>query len=220
MYDTKVAGHENWNNAANIGDVTNIAKDAADAVKAQSGKNITVDSNNKVNLNDHITMGDANNKAQQVDINGNAATITAGDGANKVTIDGSKGQVQVGGDDGIKIGNHEANDKNLTVYDKDGKATTQTDKAGKYITNLDNKTWNSNGSYVSGRGATEDQLHQVETNTNQKFDQVNNRIDAVDKHHTEVTVNGGTAAGTNGAYSDGNLQLAEKTGDDAEDLRS
>ena len=218
MYDTKVAGHENWNNAANIGDVTNIAKDAADAVKAQSGKNITVDSNNKVNLNDHITMGDANNKAQQVDINGNAATITAGDGANKVTIDGSKGQVQVGGDDGIKIGNHEANDKNLTVYDKDGKATTQTDKAGKYITNLDNKTWNSNGSYVSGRGATEDQLHQVETNTNQKFDQVNNRIDAVDKHHTEVTVNGGTAAGTNGAYSDGNLQLAEKTGDDGQKI--
>lgn len=85
MYDTKVAGHENWNNAANIGDVTNIAKDAAEAVKAQSGKNITVDSNNKVNLNDHITMGDDTNKAQQVDINGNAATITAGDGANKVT---------------------------------------------------------------------------------------------------------------------------------------
>ncbi|WP_287065394.1 YadA-like family protein [Megasphaera sp.] len=218
MYDTKVAGHENWNNAANIGDVTNIAKDAADAVKAQSGKNITVDSNNKVNLNDHITMGDANNKAQQVDINGNAATITAGDGANKVTIDGSKGQVQVGGDDGIKIGNHEANDKNLTVYDKDGKATTQTDKAGKYITNLDNKTWNSNGSYVSGRGATEDQLHQVETNTNQKFDQVNNRIDAVDKHHTEVTVNGGTAAGTNGAYSGGNLQLNEKQGTDGQKI--
>lgn len=38
-----------------------IARDeagkAADAVKAKSGKNITVDADNKVNLNDDITLG-------------------------------------------------------------------------------------------------------------------------------------------------------------------
>ena len=42
-YDTSVAGQENYNNGANIGDVYNIAKGQAEAVKAQSGKNITVD---------------------------------------------------------------------------------------------------------------------------------------------------------------------------------
>ena len=216
MYDTTVEGQENWNNAANIGDVTNIAKSAADGVQAKSGKNITVDDNNKVNLNDHITLGDAANKAKQVDIDGNGAKITAGDGNNKVTVDGSKGQIIAGGDNGVKIGNIAGGDRSLTIYNKDGKATNQTDKAGKYVTNLGNKTWNKDGSYVSGRAATEDQLHQVESNVNKQIADVNTKIDEVDKHHTEVTVNGGTAAKADGSYTDGNLQLKQTTGEDGQ----
>ncbi len=216
MYDTTVEGHGNWNNAANIGDVTNIAKSAADGVQAKSGKNITVDANNKVNLNDHITLGDAANKANQVDIDGNGAKITAGDGNNKVTVDGSKGQIIAGGDNGVKIGNIAGGDRSLTIYDKDGNATNQTDKAGKYVTNLGNKTWNKDGSYVSGRAATEDQLHQVESNVNKQIADVNTKIDEVDKHHTEVTVNGGTAAKADGSYTDGNLQLKQTTGEDGQ----
>lgn len=212
MYDTAVEGHRNWNNAANIGDVTNIAKSAADGVQTKSGKNITVDDNNKINLNDHITLGDAANKAKQVDIDGNGAKITAGDGDNKVTVDGSKGQIIAGGDNGVKIGNIAGGDNSLTIYDKDGNATNQTDKAGKYVTNLGNKTWNKDGSYVSGRAATEDQLHQLESNFNTK-------VNAVEQNHTAVTVNGSVEApdaganGTLGNYTDekkGNLLLAQK----------
>lgn len=212
MYDTTVKGQENWNNAANIGDVTNIAKSAADGVQAKSGKNITVDANNKVNLNDNITLGDDKDKTKQVSIDGNGAKITAGDGDNKVTVDGSKGQIIAGGDNGVKIGNVEAGDNSLTIYDKDGNATKGTDKAGNYVTNLKNKTWKDDGSYVSGRAATEDQLHQLESNFNTK-------VNAVEQNHTAVTVNGSVEApdaganGTLGNYTDekkGNLLLAQK----------
>jgi len=216
MYDTTVEGHGNWNNAANIGDVTIIAKSAADGVQAKSGKNITVDVNNKVNLNDNITLGDDKDKTKQVSIDGNGAKITAGDGDNKVTVDGSKGQIVAGGDNGVKIGNITEGDSRLTIYNKDGKATNQTDKAGKYVTNLDNKTWNKDGSYVSGRAATEDQLHQVESNVNKQIADVNTKIDKVDKHHTEVTVNGGTPAKADGSYTDGNLQMNQTTGEDGQ----
>ncbi|WP_298587223.1 hypothetical protein, partial [uncultured Megasphaera sp.] len=211
MYDTTVKGQENWNNAANIGDVTNIAKSAADGVQAKSGKNITVDANNKVNLNDNITLGDDKDKAKQVSINGNDAKITAGDGNNKVTVDGSKGQIVAGGDNGVKVGNIANGDSSLTIYDKDGNAKG-TDKAGKYVTNLDNKTWNTDGSYVSGRAATEDQLHQLESSFNTK-------VEAVEQHHTEVTVNGGDKPEkADGSYTTGNLQLAQTTTKDGKNI--
>ena len=214
MYDTNVKGQENWNNAANIGDVTNIAKSAADGVQAKSGKNITVDANNKVNLNDNITLGDDKDKTKQVSIDGNGAKITAGDGNNKVTVDGSKGQIVAGGDNGVKVGNIANGDSSLTIYDKDGKATDKKADGGKFVTNLDNKTWNEDGSYVSGRAATEDQLHQVESNVNKQISDVNTKIDNVDKHHTEVTVNGGDKPEkADGSYTKGNLQLSQTTKD-------
>ena len=214
MYDTTVKGQENWNNAANIGDVTNIAKSAADGVQAKSGKNITVDANNKVNLNDNITLGDDKDKAKQVSINGNDAKITAGDGDNKVTVDGSKGQIVAGGDNGVKIGNIEAGDSSLTIYDKNGNATDKKADGGNYVTGLGNKTWNADGtgSYVSGRAATEDQLHQLESSFNTK-------VEAVEQHHTEVTVNGGDKPEkADGSYTKGNLQLAQTTTKDGKNI--
>ena len=133
-------------NAANIGDVKNIANAAADAVKAQSGKNITVDADNKVNLNDNITLGDNSDASKQVNIDGNGATVTAGSGDNQVKLDGSKGQISAGG---AVLGNQEntANDGNPAT--------------GTYLTGLDNTTWDGKN-IQSGRAATEDQLKVVD----------------------------------------------------------
>ena len=183
-----------------------------ESTNSTGGKKYTVD------LAKDVTFGDAAQDDKTVAISGTKGTVTAGTGDNKVTVDGSKGQIVAGGNNGVKIGNIENGDSSLTIYDKDGKATGKTDKAGKYVTNLDNKTWKDDGSYVSGRAATEDQLHQVESNVNKQIADVNTKIDKVDKHHTEVTVNGGTAAKADGSYTDGNLQIAQKTGSDGQKI--
>ena len=143
------AGKPTYNtdtNGANIGDVKNIANAVADAAKAQSGKNITVDADNKVNLNDNITLGDNSDASKQVNIDGNGATVTAGSGDNQVKLDGSKGQISAGG---AVLGN-QANTAN------DGNPAT-----GNYLTGLDNTKWDSNN-IQSGRAATEDQLKVVD----------------------------------------------------------
>ena len=133
-------------NAANIGDVKKIAGDAAEGARAKSGKNITVKDDNTVNLNDKITLGDDKNKAQQVAIDGNGATVTAGDGENQVKLDGSKGQITAGGATLGKQANT-SGDKNPA--------------SGSYLNGLDNKSWD--GEHIqSGRAATEDQLQVVD----------------------------------------------------------
>ena len=212
-------------NGSQLNTVKNLAEQHTTVEAGPSG-NVTVtpgtntDGSKKytVDLAKDVTFGDATQDDKTVAISGTNGTITAGTGDNKVTVDGSKGQIVAGGNNGVKIGNIENGDSSLTIYDKDGKATGKTDKAGKYVTNLDNKTWNTDGSYVSGRAATEDQLHQVESNVNKKFDDVNTKIESVDNHHTEVTVNGGTAAKADGSYTDGNLQIAQKTGTDGQKI--
>ena len=133
-------------NAANIGDVKKIAGDAAEGAKARSGKNITVKADNTVNLNDQITLGSETNKAQQVTIDGDGATVTAGDGDNQVKLDGSKGQITAGGATLGKQANT-SGDKNPA--------------SGSYLNGLDNKNWD--GEHIqSGRAATEDQLKVVD----------------------------------------------------------
>lgn len=72
--------------------------------------------------------------------------------------------------DNAKIGKHEAGDTRLTEYEVDangnpivkldGSGKAVTDKAGTYVTGLDNKIWDGK-TYVSGRAATEDQLMQI-----------------------------------------------------------
>lgn len=109
---------------------------------------------------------------------GNIKTSVA-DGAVKVSLSDKinlhqNGSLTLGGDangtekdgtDPITIRHFD--DKTLDVItgvDKEGKPITSKEgKAGDYIMGLDNKTWN-NESYVSGRAATEDQLHQVVNN--------------------------------------------------------
>jgi len=148
------------------------------ANKAVSGKNITVDKDNKVNLNDEITLGDAasNNVAisgttgtitagdggsNQVAIDGTKSTITAGTGDNKVTVDGNTGLVTVGDTTkgAISIGNQTVTPK---VVGADGTETDGTAKTGKYITGLENTTWDPTGEgYVADRAATEGQLKDI-----------------------------------------------------------
>lgn len=170
---------------------------------ADGSKKYTVD------LAKDVTFGNAGNGDKTVAISGTNGTVTAGTGDNKVTVDGSKGQIVAGGDNGVKIGKIAESDSSLTIYDKNGNATDKKADGGKYVTGLENKTWNADGtgSYVSGRAATEDQLHQLESSFNTK-------VEAVEQHHTEVTVNGGDKPEkADGSYTKGNLQLAQTTKD-------
>ena len=156
---------------------------------------VTVDKDNKVNLNDEITLGDAasNNVAisgtngtitagdggsNQVAIDGTKSTITAGTGDNKVTVDGNNGLVTVGDTTkgAISIGNQSVTPK---VVGADGTDTDGTAKSGQYITGLDNTTWNPTGEgYVADRAATEGQLKDI-------ADQISN-IDTAVKSSSRV----------------------------------
>ena len=84
-------------------------------------------------MNNNITLGSDTDKAKQVNIDGDAATITAGDGANKVVVDGSKGQVTIGdaANGGIIMGNQ--TDVKGTKSDN-----TTDSQSGHFITGLDN----------------------------------------------------------------------------------
>ena len=82
------------------------------ANKVVAGKNISVEVNTdgtgtKVSLENNITLGSDTDAAKQVNINGDAATVTAGNGANKVVVDGTNGQVTIGdaANGGIVMGN-------------------------------------------------------------------------------------------------------------------
>lgn len=128
-------------NAANIGDVKNIA--AKIVTVSGDGTNTKVDKTTaadgtvdyKVSLNDSVTLGsDADKK---IALNGTAGTVSVGD---KVTLNGANGTATIGG------------------------ATLGKSGADTYLTGLTNKTWD--GTAVSGRAATEDQLKSVSDTVN------------------------------------------------------
>lgn len=150
-------------NAANIGDVKNIA--AKTVTVSGDGTNTKVDKTTaadgtvdyKVSLNDSVTLG--SDAGTQVSMNGKTGVIKAG---NQATIDGSAGTASIGN---LSLGTVAAN--TLTLKDKDGKDTTQKADAGTYATGLTNTTWDvANPSYVSGRAATEDELLTVSNTVN------------------------------------------------------
>ena len=133
----------------------------AGSLTIQNGKTQTkIDKNgiatNHINVGDKTRIGDAAAKIGNVDIDGKKRQVKVG--TNTILKDG------VASIGSVKIGQHKDNDVNLTIFDKDGNATTDKDKAGKYVTGLENKTWRDDNSYVSGRAATEDQLHQIVKN--------------------------------------------------------
>ncbi|MBE6079396.1 MAG: hypothetical protein E7204_00855 [Veillonella sp.] len=191
-------------NAANIGDVKNIANAAADAAKAQSGKNITVDPDtNKVNLDDNITLGSDTDASKQVNIDGEGATVTAGRGDNQVKLDGSKGQVSAGG---AVLGNqaNTAGDSNPAT--------------GTYLTGLSNTAWDGNN-IQSGRAATEDQLKTVSDKVNK-----GRVFQGDDGSDNAVTVGLGDTLKLNGGantsrLSDGNIGVVRNSAGDGLDIK-
>ncbi len=121
-------------NAANIGDVKNIA--AKTVTVSGDGTNTTVAKTTnaddgtvdyKVSLNDSVTLG--SDAGTQVSLNGKTGVIKAG---NQATIDGSAGTASIGN---LSLGTVAAN--TLTLNGKDGKDTTQKADAGTYATTED-----------------------------------------------------------------------------------
>ena len=149
-----------------------------EANKVKGSDNITVSDDNVVSLNNDITLGNKNGTnvaisgtngtitagdggSNKVAIDGTNSTITAGTGDNKVTVDGNNGLVTVGDTTkgAISIGNQTVTPK---VVGADGTETDGTAKTGKYITGLDNTTWDPTGEgYVADRAATEGQLKDI-----------------------------------------------------------
>ena len=140
----------------------------------KNGKNIAISGNdaiisagdggsNKVVIDGANSTVTAGTGANQVAIDGTKAGITAGEGANKVAVDGTKGQVTIGeGNSTIVMGNQDVAVKNADGKDKVDENGNAVKDSGKYITGLDNTTWNpdENG-YVPDRAATEGQLKSV-----------------------------------------------------------
>ena len=136
-------------------DGQSVKKPLGETIDLKGDGNIKTSVDNgaiKMALNDKITLGQ--DPAKQVNIDGSAGTITAGNGGNQVKIDGNNGSVTA---NTVKAGD-------VVV----GKQTSD-GKEGNFVTGLDNKTWNpENPVAVPGRAATEDQLKAVNDDFNNK----------------------------------------------------
>ena len=146
-------------NAANIGDVKNIAAQMVTVSKDSTKNNTKVTKTTKtdgtvdyeVALNDTLTVGD------HAVLNGNAGTLSLG---TLLFMDGSNGYGTIGS---LHLGNYTGTDSAWTLTDnKNG-----TVAAGTYLTGLTNTSWTTTDpTYVSGRAATEDQLKTVSDTVN------------------------------------------------------
>ncbi|MDU3887415.1 MAG: ESPR-type extended signal peptide-containing protein [Veillonella sp.] len=136
-------------------DGQSVKKPLGETINLKGDGNIKTSVDNgaiKMALNDKITLGQ--DPAKQVNIDGSAGTITAGNGGNQVKIDGNDGSVTA---NTVKAGD-------VVV----GKQTSD-GKEGNFVTGLDNKTWDpENPVAVPGRAATEDQLKAVNDDFNNK----------------------------------------------------
>ena len=136
-------------------DGQSVKKPLGETIDLKGDGNIKTSVDNgaiKMALNDKITLGQ--DPAKQVNIDGSAGTITAGNGGNQVKIDGNDGSVTA---NTVKAG-----DVVVGKQSSDG-------KEGNFVTGLDNKTWNpENPVAVPGRAATEDQLKAVNDDFNNK----------------------------------------------------
>ena len=136
-------------------DGNSVKKPLGETIDLKGDGNIKTSVDNgaiKMALNDKITLGQ--DPAKQVNIDGSAGTITAGNGGNQVKIDGNDGSVTA---NTVKAGD-------VVV----GKQTSD-GKEGNFVTGLDNKIWDpENPVAVPGRAATEDQLKAVNDDFNNK----------------------------------------------------
>ena len=139
---TNVAAGVNGTDAVNVDQMNDTVEKAAAAAKTtvSAGKNMTVTQDTtaadghtdyKVALNDTVTLGEG---ANAVTVDGMNGTVTAG---TKVSLDGANGTGNIG---------------NVII---NGKGSTGT------VNGLTNKTWDPK-SYTSGQAATEDQLKELD----------------------------------------------------------
>ncbi|MEE1597925.1 YadA-like family protein [Acidaminococcus fermentans] len=128
-------------NAANIGDVKKIA--AKTVTVSGDGKNTKVDKTTNADgtVDYQVSLNDSvtlgSDADKKIALDGTAGTVSVGD---KVTLNGANGTATIGG------------------------ATLGKSGADTYLTGLTNKTWD--GTAVSGRAATEDQLQSVSDTVN------------------------------------------------------
>lgn len=165
-------------NAANIGDVKNIA--AKTVTVSGDDKNTKVDKTTKadgtvdykVSLNDSVTLG--SDAGKKIALDGTAGTVSVGD---KITLNGNAGITVIGG------------------------ATLGKSGADTYLTGLTNKTWDPNN-ITSGRAATEDQLQTVSNTVNSGWKAQINDTDVKSVTPTDNTLN--FVAGDNISLFSGN----------------
>ena len=133
--------YETETNAANIGDVKKIA--AKTVTVSGDNKNTKVDksTNTDGTVDYKVSLNDSvtlgSDADKKIALDGTAGTVSVGD---KVTLNGNTGTATIGG------------------------ATLGNSGADTYLTGLTNKTWD--GTAVSGRAATEDQLQSVSDTVN------------------------------------------------------
>ena len=151
-------------NAANIGDVKKIA--AKIVTVSGDNKNTKVDktTNPDGTVDYQVSLNDSvtlgSDAAKKIALNGTAGTVSVGD---KVTLNGANGTATIGG------------------------ATLGNDDTNTYLTGLTNKTWD--GTAVSGRAATEDQLQTVSNTVNAGWEVDINNSKLKDVTPTSKTVN-------------------------------
>ncbi len=120
------------------------------------------------------------------------------------------GKIQIALENRVVLGDEEA-DQKIVLNGNEGRANIGgvvigNQDGGNYVTSLDNKTWNGTD-YVSGRGATEDQLKALEDTLNEqdkgnvKYDK--NKDGSI--NYDSVTFGGTeyTGLGTDGVYHGG-----------------
>jgi hypothetical protein len=130
----------------------------------------------KVDVNADSTVSGTAMIKPMSSINGDEGTITAGTGNNAVSIDGTKGTLDVG--------------KEISMDGKTGDASfgkVDINGAEGTIGGLTNTTW-APDNYTSGQAATEDQLKAVSDAADQAAETA--------KKHSTVTVNNGKANGS------------------------
>ena len=164
-------------NAANIGDVKKIA--AKTVTVSGDGKNTTVAKtpNADGTVDYKVSLNDSvtlgSDAGKKIALDGTSGTISAGD---KVSLNGATGTATIGN---AHLGN-------------DGSNT--------YLTGLTNTTWN--GTAVSGRAATEDQLQTVSNTVNAGWKAQIDGTDVKTVTPTNNTLN--FVAGDNISLSSGN----------------
>ncbi|WP_288310273.1 ESPR-type extended signal peptide-containing protein [uncultured Acidaminococcus sp.] len=134
--------YETETNAANIGDVKKIAAKTVTVSGDDKNTNVVGTPNTTDGTVDYkVSLKDSvtlgSDDDKKIALDGTAGTVTVG---NQVTLNGNTGKATIGG------------------------ATLGNDGANTYLTGLTNTTWD--GTAVSGRAATEDQLKSVSDTVN------------------------------------------------------